>query len=70
MHYFDSRGVSRIYEVGMSDTVLDISREAPGFSQRFRGDLEDGGNKISGLWKLCRDDKTWDDDLRITYTRD
>jgi hypothetical protein len=69
MHYFDSRGVDRIYEVGVGEEDLEFSRDAPGFSQRFVGHFEDGGSTIAGLWKLSRDDKTWDDDLQITYRR-
>ena len=69
MHYFDSRGVHRVYEVNMSDEAWKISRDAPSFSQRFIGTLRDGGDTISGLWKLSRDDTTWEDDLKITYRR-
>lgn len=69
MHYFDSRGVHRVYEVAMSDGAWELSRDAPGFSQRFAGSFEDGGDTIPGLWRLCRDDVTWEDDLRITYRR-
>jgi len=69
MHYFDTRGVYRIYEVRAGETALEFSRDEPGFSQRFTGTFEDGGKTISGLWKLSRDDETWDDDLQITYRR-
>ena len=69
MHYFDTRGVYRIYEVRAGEEVLEFSRDEPGFSQRFTGTFEDGGKTISGLWKLSRDDETWDDDLQITYRR-
>jgi hypothetical protein len=69
MHYFDSRGVHRVYRLSMSEGVLRIWRDAPGFSQRFTGTLADGGDTIAGLWQLSRDDSTWDDDLEITYRR-
>jgi hypothetical protein len=69
MHYFDSRGVHRVYGVEMCDGEWRMSRDARGFSQRFAGAFEDGGDRIAGLWKLSRDDSTWDDDLRITYRR-
>jgi hypothetical protein len=68
MHYFDSRGVHRIYEVGF-DGGWKIWRDHPGFSQRFTGTFADGGATISGQWQLSRDDETWDDDLVITYRR-
>ena len=69
MHYFDSRGVHRVYEVSLHDGVLRIWRDAPGFSQRFTGTFGDDGNTISGLWELSSDGSTWDDDLEITFRR-
>jgi hypothetical protein len=69
MHYFDSRGVQRVYGASLSDGVWRMWRDEPGFSQRFTGELGDGDETISGLWKLSRDGSTWDDDLEITYRR-
>src|SRR3712207_9243921 len=41
-HYFDSRGVARVYEMGLDDGVWTLSRTKPDFSplrfwQRFSG---------------------------------
>ena len=69
MHYFDERGVHRVFEVAIGEDTFELVRIAPGFSQRFSGTFVDGGSKIVGLWKLSRDGKRWDDDLRITYRR-
>ena len=69
MHYFDSRGVHRVYGLSLAEGVMKIWRDAPGFSQRFTGTFADGGDTIAGLWQLSRDDSTWDDDLEITYRR-
>jgi hypothetical protein len=69
MYYFDSRGVYRVYGVSVSKEAWEFSRDAPGFSQRFTGTFEEEGDRISGLWKLSRDDTTWEDDLQITYRR-
>lgn len=69
MHYFDSRGVFRVYEVSVDEQAWRIWRDAPGFSQRFTGTFADGVGTIAGRWKLCRDDIHWDDDLEITYRR-
>lgn len=68
MHYFDSRGVFRVYDVVIDDATWRISRDAPGFSQRFTGTVADGGNTILGRWQL-REDTQWNDDLEITYRR-
>jgi hypothetical protein len=69
MHYYDSRGVHRVYSLEMSEGVLRIARDHPGFSQRFEGRLADGGGILSGLWQLSTDDSGWHDDLEITYRR-
>ena len=69
MHYFDSRGVHRVYGVSFEDGTWRMWRNEPGFSQRFTGTLGDEGDTIDGLWKLSRDDTTWDDDLKITFRR-
>jgi hypothetical protein len=69
MHYFDSRGVFRVYEASFEDGVLRIWRDHPGFSQRFVGPLSDDGRTIDGQWQLSRDDSSWDDDLKITFRR-
>ena len=69
MHYFDSRGVFRVYGVSIDDQSWRIWRNAPGFSQRFHGTVTDGGDTIVGRWQLCKDDVHWHDDLQITYRR-
>ncbi len=69
MHYFDSRGVFRVYETTVSDEAWQWWREAPGFSQRFTGRFTDGGDIIVGRSQLCRDDIHWTDDLAIMYRR-
>jgi hypothetical protein len=69
MHYYDSRGVHRVYSLEMSGGVLRIGRDAPGFSQRLEARVADYGDSFGGTWLLSRDDETWDDDLEITYRR-
>ena len=68
-HYFDSRGVFRIYRVAMAGDTLRMWRDAPGFSQRLEAKLSNNGATLAGVWQLSRDDETWDDDLAITFTR-
>ena len=69
MHYYDSRGVFRVYDASVDDATWRLWRDAPGFSQRFTGRMTDGGDTIVGQWQLCRDDVHWADDLQITYRR-
>jgi hypothetical protein len=68
MHYFDSRGVFRLYSASIEEGVWRIWRNAPGFSQRFTGTF-DNDDTLEGLWQCSADDATWEDDLRINYRR-
>ena len=67
MHYYDSRGVHRIYGLAFDGAGLMLWRDAPGFQQRFAGTLD--GDTLTGLWELCRDGSTWNDDLAVTWHR-
>jgi hypothetical protein len=69
MHYFDSRGVFRVYDASVDDTAWRWWRDTPGFSQRFTGLFSLDGNTIAGRSQLCRDNVHWADDLQITYRR-
>jgi hypothetical protein len=69
MHYFDSRGVFRVYRASLDEGVWRLWRDAPAFSQRFVGMFSDGGDAIFGQWQMCEDDINWSDDLEITYRR-
>ena len=69
MHYFDARGVFRVYQVNIDAEAWKIWRNAPRFSQRFTGSFADNGLTIGGLWQLCEDEAHWNDDLKIIYRR-
>lgn len=69
LHYFDSRGVFRLYDASIDDRSWQYWRQAPGFSQRFTGTFAEGGDVIVGMSQLCEDDVHWKDDLEITYRR-
>lgn len=69
MLYFDERGVSRIYQTTLDGNIWKAWRNAPGFSQRFTGTLEDNNNTIQLVTELARDDVNWARDLVQTYTR-
>jgi hypothetical protein len=69
LHYFDQRGVTRLYNVSAEPGVWRFWRDAPGFSQRFTGAFGSDGSTIDGLAELCRDGATWERDLPITYRR-
>jgi hypothetical protein len=67
--YFDSRGVSRIYNMSFEDGLWKMWRESPNFSQRFEGKLSDDGNTIDARWEKSLDGKKWEHDFNLTYKR-
>ncbi|HKP88561.1 MAG TPA: hypothetical protein VJT75_01180 [Thermoleophilaceae bacterium] len=69
-HYFDSRGVHRVYEMQLDGTTWTLERDAPDpFPQRFRGTFGDGGSTISGRWEKREEGADWDTDFDLTYRR-
>jgi hypothetical protein len=69
MHYFDTRGVHRVYSVAMGAGTWRFWRDDPGFAQRFTGTFDEAGDTITGRGQLSRDGVTWEDDLALTYRR-
>ena len=56
-HYFDSRGVARIYKMSFEDGVWKLWRDEPDFSpldfsQRYTGTFSDDGKTIAGAWEI------------------
>ena len=73
-HYYDSRGVVRLYAMSFADGVWTLTRESPDFTpldfrQRFIGIFSADGNIISGAWETAHDDGQWEHDFALTYRR-
>ncbi len=73
-HYFDDRGVARVYEADLVDGVLTLARAEADFSpldfaQRFTGRLTDDGGRIDGTWEIAPDGQPWAKDFDLVYTR-
>ena len=73
-HYFDSRGVARVYKMSLEDRVWRLWRDEPDFSpldfaQRYTGTIRDDGTTIAGAWEICHDGKTWEHDFDLTYDK-
>jgi hypothetical protein len=73
-HYFDSRGVVRVYAMTFSGDSWTLTRNSPDFSpldfhQRFKGRFIDGGNTIQGTWEQSQDGRNWKRDFDLTYTK-
>jgi hypothetical protein len=71
MHYFDQRGVYRVYATSLEQRTWRYWRDAsaPDFSQRFTGTFSDDGDAITGRGQLSRDGNAWEDDLDLDYRR-
>jgi hypothetical protein len=63
-HYFDSRGVTRRYEMSIDNGVWILTRDEPGFAQRWTGTFSADGNTIEGAWEL-----NGKRDFDLTYAR-
>jgi hypothetical protein len=73
-HYFDSRGIARVYAMTFGDGVWTLLREAPdftplSFAQRFVGRFSADGDTIDGRWEKASDGSDWQLDFELTYTR-
>ena len=69
-HYFDSRGVQRVYEMSLGDGVWTLWRnERDPFPQRFTGTFADDGLMIAGRWEKAEDGSMWSTDFDLTYRR-
>ena len=73
-HYFDSRGVARLYDMTFDGRVWTLTREKADFSpldfkQRYTGTFSDNGRSIHGTWEICHDGATWEKDFDLNYSR-
>jgi hypothetical protein len=73
MHYFDSRGVSRIYKMSLDGRSWTLERAPSGprsdFWQRWIGEFSEDGTTIQGRWETSDDGSVWELDFHLTYTR-
>jgi hypothetical protein len=73
-HYFDSRGVARVYAMTFDGELWALTRERPDFrpldfAQRFTATIEDGGRVMRGAWEINEDGRSWHKDFDMIYTR-
>jgi hypothetical protein len=80
MHYFDSRGVKRLFMMSLEGSTWKIWRApgedwngpgGPGFNQRFIGEISADGRTIKGRWERGMGDAgdEWEMDFPINYSR-
>jgi hypothetical protein len=73
-HYFDSRGVARVYEMSFDNGVWRLWRTSADFtpldfSQRFTGTFSKDARTITGRWEISHDGTSWEHDFDLTYTK-
>jgi hypothetical protein len=73
-HYFDSRGVARVYRMSFSNAEWKLWRESADFSpldfsQRFAGTFSEDGETIAGRWEKSVNGSSWEHDFSLLYTR-
>jgi hypothetical protein len=74
-HYFDSRGVTRVYAMTLSRGTWTLTRESADFSpldfnQRFVGKFSRDRKTIKGAWETRRKrGSTWVKDFDLVFTR-
>ena len=73
-HYFDQRGVARVYEMSVDDGVWKLERTKDdlsplNFAQRFTGTFSKDGGRIEGTWEISHDKRTWEKDFDLNYHR-
>ena len=73
-HYFDSRGVARVYEMSFEDGIWTLERTKPDFSefefgQRYSGKFSDDGKTIEGTWEIAHDKANFEKDFDMNYKK-
>ncbi len=73
-HYFDARGVTRVYRMDVRSGVWQLVRDEPDFSpldfaQRFVGRFSSDGRTIHGHWDTAGEDGAWVRDFDVVFTR-
>ena len=74
-HYFDSRGVVRVYAMTFDGETWELRRESPDFTpltfaQRFVGTLSPDGATIEGRWETASPgSSSWERDFDLSYHR-
>jgi hypothetical protein len=73
-HYFDSRGVARLYEMTFDGRTWTLERTKPDFTplefhQRYVGTFSDDLTTITGEWQSSSDGRAWTRDFGMIYRR-
>ena len=67
--YADERGVSRVYEMSVTETTWSLWRDDPDFSQRFEAAISADRRRLDGRWEKRIAGGPWEHDFEVTYSR-
>ena len=67
--YGDSRGVSRVYLMSLTDDTWRLWRNNVDFSQRFEATISPDQNVMTGRWEKRASGGDWEHDFAVTYSR-
>jgi hypothetical protein len=67
--YADDRGVSRVYEMYLTETTWSLRRDDPEFSQRFEAAISPDRHRLEGHWQKRIAGGRWEHDFEVTYSR-
>jgi hypothetical protein len=73
-HYFDSRGIARLYAMTFDGRDWTLERHMPDFSplpfhQRWQATFSTDGQAIEGRWETSPDGRNWELDFELAYHR-
>jgi hypothetical protein len=70
-HYFDSRGVARVYDLSLADGVLTIERSGADqdFAQRLTGTFSADGRTITATLEIDQDGAGLAHDFALIYEK-
>jgi hypothetical protein len=69
-HYFDARGVRRVYEMSLTEDTWKLWRNASDpFPQRYSGTFSADRKTITGRWERAESGSGWETDFELVYRR-
>ena len=69
-HYFDSRGVARVYDSRVDGRTWTLARADDDFHQRYIGEVAEDGKTMEGRWERSDDEgSTWEHDFDMNLRR-
>jgi hypothetical protein len=73
-HYFDSRGIARVYAMTFDGREWTLERRTADFTplnfhQRWSGTFSDDGREIHGRFETSPDGREWQLDFELSYFR-